>query len=103
MDAIGGVADESRGAEASAEGHINGTPLPTMVNGWPKFPSVRERYFTTYTTGNHQCVHVHSNGCGRAHAFDPGAVLATLLRARLAGCSSSASLQITHRCSRRIG
>jgi len=62
MDAIGGVADESRGAEASAEGHINGTPLPTMVNGWPKFPSVRERYFTTYTTGNHQCVHVHSNG-----------------------------------------
>ena len=49
-------------AEAGAEGHINGTPLPKLVDGWPQFPTVRERYFTTYTTGNHQCVHHHSNG-----------------------------------------
>ena len=32
-------------AEASAEGHINGTPLPKLVDGWPQFPTVRKRYF----------------------------------------------------------
>lgn len=60
--AAGTDASAGASAEASAEGHINGTPLPKLVDGWPQFPTVRERYFTTYTTGNHQCVHHHSNG-----------------------------------------
>ena len=60
--AAGTDAGAGTSAEASAEGHIDGTPLPRLVDGWPQFPTVRERYFTTYTTGNHQCVHHHSNG-----------------------------------------
>ena len=62
VNAAGTNAGAGTSAEASAEGHIDGTPLPKLVDGWPQFPTVRERYFTTYTTGNHQCVHHHSNG-----------------------------------------
>ena len=43
---------------AAPEGHINGAILPAMVDGWPQFPSVRERYFTTFTTSNHQCTNM---------------------------------------------
>ena len=60
------AAEEPTASVADAavpEGHINGAILPAMVDGWPQFPSVRERYFTTFTTSNHQCVHLHSNGC----------------------------------------
>ena len=49
-------------AEEPGSGHIGGIAVPTMVDGWPVFPSVRERYYSSYTTKNHQSVHVHSNG-----------------------------------------
>jgi hypothetical protein len=67
--------------EAAGEGHVDGaSALPQLVDGWPKFPTVIERYFTTHTTSNHQSLHVHSNGCAQArrrrassthHGFDP--------------------------------
>ena len=56
------VVTDPEGNEAS-EGHVDGaSALPQLVNGWPKFPTVVERYFTTHTTSNHQALHVHSNG-----------------------------------------
>ena len=44
-------------------GHVDGNlALPTMSNGWPVFPGVRDRYYTAYKTSNHQTLYVHSNG-----------------------------------------
>jgi hypothetical protein len=49
-------------ADESA-GHVGGNnSLPFIVNGWAQWPSVINRYYTTHTTSNHQCLHVHSNG-----------------------------------------
>ena len=45
-------------------GHKDGAnykPRPT-ADGWVRYPTVIERYYTTYTTSNHQCLHFHSNG-----------------------------------------
>ena len=53
-DAISGAAIDG--------GHADGRILPDLVNGWARHPSVLKRYYTTYTTSNHQCLHVHSNG-----------------------------------------
>jgi hypothetical protein len=51
-----------REAEAAPEGHIEGNrSLPDLVDGWARYPSVVQRYYTTYKTSNHQAVHVHSN------------------------------------------
>ena len=55
-----------------------GPMLPTLVGGWAQYPSVLERYYNTYTTSNHQALHVHSNGIcllglARTHAaLQPG-------------------------------
>ena len=32
------------------------------AGGWARWPTVLERYYTTYTTSNHQLIHQHSNG-----------------------------------------
>ena len=46
-----------------APGDVGTTRLPDLSpDGWPIYPSVTERYFTTYVTSNHQALHVHSNG-----------------------------------------
>ena len=43
--------------------HVDGdNKMPAVVDGWPRYPSVLQRYYTTFTTSNHQSVHVHSNG-----------------------------------------
>jgi len=50
-------------AGAASSGHVDGNILlPTVRDGWPVFPSVRDRYYTAYKTSNHQTLHVHSNG-----------------------------------------
>lgn len=50
------------GAEDSA-GHVDGNnSAPFLVGRWPQWPSVIQRYYSTHTTSNHQCLHVHSNG-----------------------------------------
>ena len=41
---------------------MDGKVKPVIVNGWARWPSVTERYFTTHVMSNHQTVHVHSNG-----------------------------------------
>jgi len=44
-------------------GHVEGqVDMPTLVDGWPRHPSVLERYYTTYRLSNGQSLHVHSNG-----------------------------------------
>jgi len=49
--------------EEEAPGDVGTTTLPTLsAAGWPVYPSVVDRYFTTYTTSNHQAIHIHSNG-----------------------------------------
>ena len=48
--------------EAIDGGHVDGRILPRLVNGWARHPTVLERYYTSHTLSNHQCVHVHSNG-----------------------------------------
>jgi hypothetical protein len=46
-----------------APGDVGTTTMPVLsAEGWAVYPSVMERYFTTYTTSNHQALHVHSNG-----------------------------------------
>eukprot|EP00966_Prymnesium_polylepis_P207309 4801967-Prymnesium_polylepis.1 len=43
---------------------VTGTnKLPAVVDGWPRFPSVLQRYYETFTTSNHQSVHKNANGC----------------------------------------
>lgn len=50
-------------ADDEAPGDVGTTPMPVLgADGWPVYPSVVERYFTTYTTSNHQALHIHSNG-----------------------------------------
>jgi hypothetical protein len=49
--------------EDEAPGDVGTTPMPVLsADGWPVYPSVVERYFTTHTTSNHQALHIHSNG-----------------------------------------
>jgi hypothetical protein len=59
--------DDAAAASAGSSGHVGhadgSSMLPRLVDGgWARHPTVLERYFTTHTTSNHQCVHVHSNG-----------------------------------------
>ena len=58
------VASTVEAAPEVASGHIDGDntrPRPGS-DGWAVYPSVLERYYTTHTLSNHQCVSVHSNG-----------------------------------------
>ena len=60
-DDQGALVDAPAGDETS--GHVDGNnAMPTLVNGWAVWPSVVQRYYTTHTLSNHQCLHVHSNG-----------------------------------------
>ena len=44
-------------------GHVDGNNAePLIVNGWPRWPSVLQRYYAPYRTSNEQSLHVHSNG-----------------------------------------
>ena len=37
--------------------------IPKLVaDGWPRFPSVLQRYYETYTTSGHVSLHVNANG-----------------------------------------
>ena len=57
-----GVAAATAGGDEGG-GHVDGNnAMPVMVNGWPRWPSVLQRYYAMHTTSNHQCLHVHSNG-----------------------------------------
>ena len=53
---------EQAAVEGAGVGHIDGKVKPVILNGWARWPSVMERYFTTHVMSNHQTVHVHSNG-----------------------------------------
>jgi hypothetical protein len=65
-DAVAGdAAPTSEGpSNEVSEQHVDGArSLPTIgPDGWARYPSVLQRYYTTHTTSNHQALHVHSNG-----------------------------------------
>ena len=51
------------GGEPTAHGADQSRGMPILKeDGWVRYPSVTERYFTTHTLSNHQCLHAHSNG-----------------------------------------
>ena len=56
----GGAGDEDAGG-----GHVDGNNNKAVLgsDGWARFPTVLERYYTSYTLSNHQMVSIHSNGC----------------------------------------
>lgn len=47
--------------------HVDGArTLPTLgPDGWARYPSVTERYYSKHVMSNHQSLHQHSNGCAR--------------------------------------
>ena len=50
-------------ADAGGSSHADGANLVARsAGGWARWPSVLERYYTTYTTSNHQRISQHSNG-----------------------------------------
>ena len=57
------ISSKKKRVMAGASGHVDGANIPTLVDGWARYPTVLERYYTTYTTSNGQHLHVHSNGC----------------------------------------
>lgn len=59
-----GAATTAAPAGGDTLGHVDGANYMPRVNsdGWVRYPTVLERYYKTYTTSNHQCLHIHSNG-----------------------------------------
>eukprot|EP00967_Tisochrysis_lutea_P111585 scaffold175608_cov32-Tisochrysis_lutea.AAC.2 len=59
--AVEGATEDNEAAAEVCE--QNSTMMPALGgDGWAVYPSVIERYYTTYTTSNNQALHVHSNG-----------------------------------------
>ena len=69
--ADGTAADDAVADSGAADGaaahepanHADGDNMAALsAGGWARWPTVLERYYTTYTTSNHQLIHQHSNG-----------------------------------------
>ena len=69
--ADGTAADDAAADSGAADGaaahepanHADGDNMAALsAGGWARWPTVLERYYTTYTTSNHQLIHQHSNG-----------------------------------------
>ena len=69
--ANGTAADDAAADSGAADGaaahepanHADGDNMAALsAGGWARWPTVLERYYTTYTTSNHQLIHQHSNG-----------------------------------------
>ena len=59
--ADGAAADDA--ADGEPANHADGDNMAALsAGGWARWPTVLERYYTTYTTSNHQLIHQHSNG-----------------------------------------
>ena len=62
-EGAGGSGREAGGGGDDFGGHVDGNnAVPLVVNGWPRWPSVLQRYYATHTTSNEQRLDVHSNG-----------------------------------------
>ena len=66
--AADGTAADDAAADSGATAHepanhADGDNMAALsAGGWARWPTVLERYYTTYTTSNHQLIHQHSNG-----------------------------------------
>ena len=58
------LATAAAGSSGGAGGHVDGASAKPILekDGFSRFPTLLERYFTSHVLSNHQVVSVHSNG-----------------------------------------